>query len=429
MAVGLLLALLGLAGYWLARDVHRSPLSQEQRNLLGISGSAFHASFIVAGRDIFYQAGKSEPIYGRNDQGETVILGYRYQGQRSTAGINTDTILYVDITGANVRMVLIPRDVYLRDAGYRINGAYIREGPAGLKDRVAAILGVPIDYYVVLKMDIFQDLVDALGGVDVNVPYAMSYDDNVGNLHIHFPAGPRHMDGEDAAKFIRYRHTVRGDIDRLDNVKRLAYAMLARVKQLNVRAVTKVPDLMNTFFKDVETNVSPVLLRQLTGRVGDLALVETATLPTEEVQVAGVGTVLQVDAKQVNMFMAETFGGTPRIFTDAPSTPLLITNRSGEEGLATTYRDRLVALGVPADRIVTREESTVDPTPTRLLATLPAWQDADYYASLLHASKQQVDRLASYQRRAVELELVLGHDAVVLAPGRALAALPPTGEP
>ena len=407
MLAGVLLALVGLSGYWLTRDVHRSPLSDEQRQLLGISGNTFHASFVVAGRDILYTAAEADPIYGRNSRGETIITGWNYKGQRSTAGTNTDTVLYVDIKGGDIRMVAIPRDVYLRDAGYRINGVYIREGADGLRDRVSAILGVPVDYYVILKMDLFQDLVDALGGVDVNVPYAMNYDDNVGNLHIHFPAGPRHMDGADAARFIRYRHTVRGDIDRLDNVKRLAYAMLGRVEQLNVRAVTKVPELMNTFFKDVETNVSPALMRQLTSRIGDMALKETATVPTEEVQISGVGTVLQVDAQQVNTFMAETFGGTPRVFTDAPDTPLLITNRSGEDGLATSYRDRLVALGVPADRVLAREDTTVDPTPTRLLATLPAWQDADYYASLLHAGKQQVDRLESYQRREVQIELVL----------------------
>ncbi len=418
MLVGLLLALAGLAGYWLTRDVRRSTLSQDQRELLGLDASTFHASFVVAGRDIFYSKDQADPIYGKGGK----IVGWNYQGQTSTAGINTDTILYVDIKGNDLTMVLVPRDLYLRDAGYRINGVYFRNGPDALRGRISALLGVPIDYYAVIKIDIFQDLVNALGGVDINVPYRMYYNDNAGGLHIDFQPGPMHMDGSDAAKFVRYRHTLRGDIDRLDNVKRLAYALLARVKQLNVRAVTKAPELVDTFFKDVETNVSPALVRQLAGRVGSLQLKETATLPTEEIAIDGVGTVLQVDALQINRFMAETFGGTPRTFVEAPGTRLLISNRSGQAGLEDWFRGRLIGLGVPADRIVTRDEGVVDPTPTRLLATLPAWQDADYYASLLHASKQQVDRLGSFERQNVELELVLGSDAVAMVPAPATPA-------
>ncbi|MEJ2288545.1 MAG: LCP family protein [Deinococcales bacterium] len=412
MLAGLVMALAGLAGYWLTRDVHRSPLSREQRQLLGIKGNTFHVSFVVAGRDIFYSKAEADPIYGKGGK----IVGWNYKGTRTTAGVNTDTILYVDITGDNITMIALPRDIWLKDVGYRINGVFAREGPDALRRRVSAILGVPVDYYAIIKLDIFKHLVDALGGVNVNVPYAMNYDDNAGNLHIHFAAGPQHMDGQQAADFVRYRHTARGDIDRLDNVKRLAYALMAKVKELNVAAVTKVPGLVDTFFKDVQTNASPALARQLASRVGSLRLKETATLPTEEIQVPDVGTVLKVDPQDVNRFLADTFGGTPRAFSQAPKTTLLITNRSGTPGMAGWFRKRLEAMGVPAKDILVRESGTVDPTPSRLLATLPGWKDAEYYASLLHASKQQVDHLDAYQGRSVDLELVLGSDATAMVP-------------
>src|SRR5690606_9908582 len=198
--------------------------------------------------------------------------------------------------------------LYLQDVGRRINGVYARGGAEDLRRRVEAILGVPVDYYAIVKLDIFQNLVDALGGVQVDVPYPMHYDDNVGGLHIHFPAGPRHMDGVDASKFIRYRASLRGDIDRLDNVKRLAYAMLQRVKELNVRAVTLLPELVDTFFTDVETNASPALARQLATRVPNLTLSTTATLPNEEATIDGVGSVVTYDPATVHAFMAGTFG-------------------------------------------------------------------------------------------------------------------------
>src|SRR5690606_10721962 len=130
--------------------------------------------------------------------------------------------------GDDLSMVAIPRDLYLTDQGRKINTMYAREGAEGLRREVEAVLGVPIDYYAIVKLDIFQNLVDALGGVTVDVPYRMLYHDSAGGLHIDFQPGPQHLAGEAASKFIRYRNSLRGDIDRIDNVKRLAYAMLAR---------------------------------------------------------------------------------------------------------------------------------------------------------------------------------------------------------
>ena len=405
--LGLTIAVIGLAGFWLSRDVERASLSDAQRALLGIEGNEFHASFVMAGKDIFYSGGIADPIY--NEEGE--IVGWDYQGYTDIDGINTDTILYVSIVGDDITMIAIPRDVYLADVRRRINLSYYLEGSEGLKRRIEALLGLPVDYYAIINIEIFQEMVDVLDGVEVNIPYPMHYDDNAGDLHIHFDAGPQMLSGEDASKFIRYRDTVRGDIDRLDNVKRLAFALLSRLKQLNIRAVTRLSELADTFFSQVETNASPTLLRQLILRVGNLRLAETTTLPTIETQVPGVGQVLEVDRKQVSTFLAATFGGSPRIFAETPEATVLITNRSGQEGLEQWYLDRLIGLGIPEERLLVREAS-FDPSPTRVVATVDSWSDADYYASLLHAGKQQIDRLPAFQRTGIDLEVVLGEDAV-----------------
>lgn len=405
--LGVLLAVAGLAGYWLSRDVERATLSRDQRELLGLSEDDFHVSMIVAGRDIFSSNDGADPIY--NQAGD--IVGWRPINQVfHTGGTQTDTILYVDIQGDDIAIVALPRDLWIDDLGYRINSAYNLGGAEGLRRRAETVLGVPIDYYVIVKLDIFQNVVDALGGVDIVVPYEMRYRDVVGGLDIRFDPGPTHLNGEDASKFIRYRNTLRGDIDRLDNVKRLAYAMMQRLKELNVRAVALVPSLVDTFLSDVETNISPALVRQLASRLGNLELKITATLPVEEAH-NRAGSVVLHDPRVVNEFMAATFGGVAREFTEAPELDLLITDRSGTPGLGEWYRDRLIALGVPEERVMLRSFAEADTSGTRILATLATWEGADYYADLLHASKQQVDRFQPYQRRAVELELVLGTDA------------------
>ena len=402
---GVLIAMAGLVGYWLSRDVTRAELSEDQRQLLGLAPDDFHVSFVVAGRDITYGNDGALPIYRQDG----TIIGWRpINGYTSTEGSNTDTILYVDVSGDDITMIAIPRDIHMEDIGYRINAMHHLQGAEGLRRRVEAIVGVPIDYYAVIRLDIFQNLVDALGGVEVDVPYDMRYDDNAGNVHINFKAGPQHMDGKQASLFIRFRQSLRGDIDRIDNVKRLAYAIMQRAKQLNIRLVALIPDLMDTYLKDVETNASPALIRQLATRLPNLELKATATLPVDEHPTRPGA--LQVNAAAVNEFIAATFGGVARDFTEAPEVNLLITDRSGTPGLGAWYRDTLIDYGLDPDNVGLRTGTTVDPGSTRLFATLAAWQDADYFAELLHADKQQVDRIAAFDGRAVEIELILGSD-------------------
>src|SRR5690606_24019065 len=186
------------------------------------------------------------------------------------------------------------------------------------------------------------------GGVTVDVPYRMYYRDTAGGMLIDFQPGPQHMDGVAASKFIRYRNTLRGDIDRIDNVKRLAYAMLQRLKEMNVRAVTLVPSLLDTYLSDVETNASPALVRQLATRLPNLRLVTTATLPVEEGTTASGAQVVFSDPVTVNEFMAQTFDGVARDFSEPPEVGLLVTDRSGIAGLGQVYVDAIVAQGVPA---------------------------------------------------------------------------------
>ena len=411
--LGLVLALTGLAGYWLNRDIpDKANLSPEQLNVLGIAPAekdeVFHASFVVAGRDYDYTRAASGCRWVK---GQCV----RERAGEFVLGNRTDTIIYVNIIGNKITMINIPRDIYLPQWQAKINEMYAYQGAEGLKDAVEAIVEpLPVDYYAVIDIDIFKDLVDSLGGVTVNIPYPMDYDDAAADLHIHFKEGPTRLDGEDAAKFVRYRHTLRGDIDRIDNVKRLAYALLAQVKALNVRAAFKAPELFDAVFNNIETNASPALVRSLLPRLSHLQL-NAASLPTLEVEGKNR---LTFDPEAVEGFLADTFGGKPRLFTSAPEATLLVTNSSGDEGLEDLYRARLVSLGVPAERIVIRAGS-FDPTPTRLLTTSQNWQVADYYTSLLQTSKQQIDRFDEFDDREIDVELVLGEDAAASALAKA----------
>jgi polyisoprenyl-teichoic acid--peptidoglycan teichoic acid transferase len=399
--LGIVVALAGLSGYWLTRDVP-TIISQPHCELLGMEDCQdFRASFVVAGRDIFYEPDKSEPVY--NDAGK--IVAWEYSGVKTANGTQTDTILYVNIIGDNITAIALPRDIYLPHLDRRINSVYAKYKGDGLRKAVEEIVGLPVEYYAVINTDIFEDFVDALGGVEVNIKEPMDYDDNAGGLHIHFDPGIQTLDGKDAVKFVRYRNTARGDYDRLDNVKTLGYAMLHKVQAMNVGAALKLPELINVVFENVDTNATPALVSHLTTRLQGLHLGQTATLPTFE-----EGRHLNYDVEEVETFIAELFGGKGRTFEEAPELTLLITNRSGVDGLAESYKDRLKLMGISEDRVLTTDEAT-DPTPSRLLATTKHWQEADYFAGLLQIGKQQLDSLDRFRKQEIDLELVLGEDA------------------
>ena len=127
---------------------------------------------------------------------------------------NTDTmmVLTYDTVNQTAGLVSLPRDTMIdgvkKSDGshfYKLNGTYAYNGIEGLKEEVSQILGIPIDFYVKVNTRGFIRLVDAIGGVDFNVPVNMNYEDPTQDLYIHFNKGMQWLSGSDALKVARCR--------------------------------------------------------------------------------------------------------------------------------------------------------------------------------------------------------------------------------
>ncbi|MCT4661143.1 MAG: LCP family protein [Tissierellales bacterium] len=128
----------------------------------------------------------------------------------------SDVIMFIsfDPETSKLDVISIPRDTYYYEAGHesagqrKINAAYGRRREEGVEDAVENILGVPIHYYASIKYSGVRAIVDAIGGVKVNVPVRMLYDDPTDNppLHINIQKGTQVLKGNDAVGFLRYRH-------------------------------------------------------------------------------------------------------------------------------------------------------------------------------------------------------------------------------
>lgn len=205
---------------------------------------------------------------------------------------NADTIMVAmyDTVEQKAGLVSIPRDtLYLgtrKDGGhyYKINSTYSYYGAEGLREAVSKTLGIPIDHYVTVDLKGFQKIVDAVGGVDFNVPVRMNYDDPVQDLHIHFSPGMTHLDGKKAMQVCRFRHNNAND-------EQVAYTDVERtqtqqqVLSLIAKKVLsnpqKVGEYVEIFSKHIDTDLSlSEMLWFVEPALGfDLDDLSTATLP------------------------------------------------------------------------------------------------------------------------------------------------------
>lgn len=193
-------------------------------------------------------------------------------GEDKTSSL-TDTIMVVsyDVTHQRAAVMSIPRDtlVNVRRSYKSINGVYSGSGKgeagiAALKDEVSELVGFTPDFYVKIDWELVGKMVDAIGGVDFDIPYHMDYDDDYQDLHIHFDKGPVHLDGEDAMKVVRWRKNNSwskyygegggSDTARLAVQHQFLSAVLSQT--LRIQNVTRIGELAELFGENVVSDLT-----------------------------------------------------------------------------------------------------------------------------------------------------------------------------
>ncbi|MCL2843336.1 MAG: LCP family protein [Oscillospiraceae bacterium] len=199
----------------------------------------------------------------------------------------TDTLMLVSVDSGSgaVNIVSIPRDTRADVSwqGPKINSVFAMTGGSidRLMEEVEKLVGFMPDFYAVLNLQAFVELVDVLGGVRLNVPIPMQYSDPYDNppLYINLEPGYQTLTGAEAMHFVRYRTSV-GDLGRVQNQQHFLQAVAGEA--LRVRNVTRMPALMGIFGEHVDTDLpfsSMAYVAQRMMRAGEN--VTTHTMPTE----------------------------------------------------------------------------------------------------------------------------------------------------
>ncbi|WP_256201310.1 LCP family protein [Thermoanaerobacter thermocopriae] len=201
----------------------------------------------------------------------------------------------------------IPRDTMIKLDKYgtqKINAAYPIGGPQLAMDTVSQLIGEPVDYYVKIGYEGFKQLVDDLGGVEMNVPVDMNYDDYAGNLHIHLKKGVQLLDGEKALQLVRFRHGyAEQDLERVKVQREFLLAMFEKAK--NPSTLLKINRILKTINQYVETNIPPVTMLKYADYILklDKENIKTATLPGTPQYVNGIAYYI-TDPQEIQEFIA-----------------------------------------------------------------------------------------------------------------------------
>ena len=219
---------------------------------------------LIAGAAAFFNGGLHRK--GTADSGlmtsssEVHVMIMGVDSRKDDVG-RSDTLMIatVDLKLEKAGLLSIPRDTRVKIEGNcydKINAAYAYGGHELTKKTVESLLDVPIDYYIIIDVHAFERIIDAVGGVDIDVEKRMHYEDpwdDDGGLVIDLYPGEQHMGGKKAIQYVRYRDG-EGDIGRIGRQQKFMKAVLEQV--LSPQILPKLPDILKEVSSAVKTDMS-----------------------------------------------------------------------------------------------------------------------------------------------------------------------------
>ena len=338
-------------------------------------------------------------VFGK-DRIYVMLLGIDYnydeKGMPYSKDARSDTIMVagLDFPTKSMKLISVLRDTeaIVRGRDVKINEAY-RIGGVKLTDQVVGdFLGMPLtargshfDRYVTVKINGVKELVNAIGGIDVDVTENMDYDDTWGHLFIHFKANQRyHMNGEQAQGYMRYRHDACGDPCRVKRQQQIIHVVMQKLKTNKFNDLVHIGQLIGVVNRNVETNMTDDEKRSLAwafkdANSADLSKAEViGYVDTKDTPYGGQ--VVIPDEKQKVKLVADLLGPYGNV-TPPPLSALqaikpatvhvIVQNGSGQPGLATTVSAKLSKLGYVVDSFGNADTFAYETTQIRPASQVP----------------------------------------------------------
>lgn len=240
-----------------------------------------------------------------------LVIGYDDEGVRS------DVILLFNFSPSKgkLNILSIARDtrVYAGGKPEKINALTAIGGEEMLIRQVENMTGLPVHYYLTLNFKGFRDVIDALGGVEFNVPFDMDYDDPLQNLHVHLKKGFQVLNGKKAEQFVRYRKGNKygegytdGDIGRIQAQQEFIKALINQ--KMKMKYINKIPEVFLILKKNMKTNIEIGDVNYYLKYIRNIGYgdIETYTIPGDSVYMEGLWYFIY-DKKETKRLISEKF--------------------------------------------------------------------------------------------------------------------------
>lgn len=239
--------------------------------------------------------GETENIVRNKNSYNVLVVG------KDRVGSNTDVIMIVNFDSATqeINVLQIPRDTYVEDPinvgqSKRINAIYAfaymkysrsmsksdasHESIKYLEGALENTFGITIDNYFMIDLNGFVKIIDSIGGVEVDVPFDMYYNDEAQNLHIDLKKGRQVLDGDKSEQFVRFRNTyVLGDLGRVSAQKIYLSALVEKLLSPDWYSLDKLTSVASNLVKYSTTGMT------LTDIVGYLKKIDFGKLSADSI--------------------------------------------------------------------------------------------------------------------------------------------------
>jgi LCP family protein required for cell wall assembly len=200
-----------------------------------------------------------------------LVMGLDYRDWEGEGPSRTDSmmLLTMDPVSRSAGMLSIPRDLWVNIPGFdygKINTAYFLGelynlpggGPGLAIQTVEALLGLDINYYAQIDFAAFENFIDEIGGVDVEVPYEMTVDPIGPGNTVTLEQGVQHLDGPTALAYARNRDTIGSDFDRADRQQQVIMSIFDQITSLGSlpKLIANSPTIYNNLRYGIHTNLN-----------------------------------------------------------------------------------------------------------------------------------------------------------------------------
>lgn len=365
------------------------------------------------------------PDWQGTDPVNILLLGIDKRDDEPIEGTRSDTMMLatIDPVSKSATLVSLPRDMWVTIPGcgeragciggkQRINVSHAVGGPELAMQTVSTDFGVPIQYYARVDFRGFQQLVDAVGGVVIDVDWPVKDDEyptaDYGYQRIYFAPGPQLMDGAEALQYARSRHGM-NDFARAGRQQKVIVSVRNRVLQMNT--ISKAPELLGIAQQSLSTNLSPVQMLALAKLVSDIDRDRISNLVIDATYVrpfvgADGADLLDPDIPAIKRAItgAERTAAHPELRARVE-----VLNGSGTAGLGQRAADFLTAQGFNVVRIASAERTDYASSVVQVLG-----QDtngsAHALADVLRVPETAIVSEAPADNATADIRIVVGND-------------------